>query len=130
MTDAQLGRTFRAVRIRLRERQVDVARRARISRHVVSRIERGRLGEVSIRSLRRVSDALAIHVALTARWRGGELDRLLNARHAALHEAALAMFDRAPSWELVSEASFAIGGERGIIDLLAWHPGRRALLIG
>jgi transcriptional regulator with XRE-family HTH domain len=120
---------FRAVRHRRRQRQIDVAALARVSRHVVSRIERGRLTEVSIRSLRRVADALEIHVELVPRWRGGELDRLVNRRHAALHETALAMVTASPGWEVISEASFAIGGERGIIDLLAWHAKRRALLI-
>jgi transcriptional regulator with XRE-family HTH domain len=130
MTDAQIGRSFRAVRLRLRERQVDVAARARVSRHVVSRIERGRLVEVSIRSFRKVADALGISVTSIARWRGGELDRLLNARHAAMHEAALRTFEDYPAWDVHSEASFSVRGERGIIDVLAWHPGRRALLIG
>lgn len=32
-------------------------------------------------------------------------------------------------WEVVPEASFSIYGERGVIDILAWHPARRALLI-
>jgi hypothetical protein len=27
------------------------------------------------------------------------------------------------------EVSFAVFGERGVIDILAWHPGRRALLV-
>ena len=27
------------------------------------------------------------------------------------------------------EVSFSIYGERGVIDILAWHPGRRALLV-
>jgi len=27
------------------------------------------------------------------------------------------------------EVSFSIWGERGVVDLLAWHPGRRALLV-
>ena len=30
---------------------------------------------------------------------------------------------------LAPEVSFSIYGERGVIDILAWHPGRRALLI-
>ena len=130
MTDAQVGRVFRAVRHRLRMRQEDVGRRARVSRQVVSRIERGRLEEVSVRSLRRIGDALGVDTSLLARWRGGELDRLLNARHAGMHESALAFLDRFDGWTFVSEASFAIRGERGIVDLLGWHPERRALLIG
>ncbi len=27
------------------------------------------------------------------------------------------------------EVSFAVYGERGVIDILAWHPGERALLV-
>jgi hypothetical protein len=30
---------------------------------------------------------------------------------------------------MAHEVSFSIWGERGVIDLLLWHPGRRALLI-
>ena len=30
---------------------------------------------------------------------------------------------------MAHEVSFSIWGERGVIDLLMWHPGRRALLI-
>jgi hypothetical protein len=34
-----------------------------------------------------------------------------------------------PEWALAPEVSYSIYGERGVIDILAWHPGRRALLI-
>jgi hypothetical protein len=32
-------------------------------------------------------------------------------------------------WIFEPEVSFSIYGERGIIDILAWHPGRRMLLV-
>jgi hypothetical protein len=38
--------------------------------------------------LRRIAEALEMRVDVTVRWRAGELDRLLNARHSALHELA------------------------------------------
>ncbi len=63
------------------------------------------------------------------RWQGGDLDRLLNARHAALHESVARSFLMLPGWELVPEVSFAIRGERGVIDILAWHAGTRTLLV-
>jgi hypothetical protein len=34
-----------------------------------------------------------------------------------------------PEWTLDPEVSFSIYGERGIIDILAWHPGHRALVV-
>jgi hypothetical protein len=34
-----------------------------------------------------------------------------------------------PGWIHEPEVSFAIYGERGVIDIFAWHPGRRALLV-
>jgi transcriptional regulator with XRE-family HTH domain len=129
MTDAQIGRVFRAVRHRMRHRQQDVAERAHVSRQLVSRIERGRLDEVSAIALRAVADALEIRLETTARWRGGDLDRLLNRRHAAMHEAAIALFDGRGGWTTVSELSFNVWGERGIIDLAAWHEERRVLVI-
>lgn len=129
MNDASVGRTFRAVRHRLGKRQVDVADDAGVSRQVVSRIECGRLDEVSLTALRAIANELEIRIDFTVRWRGGELDRLLNRRHAAMHEAALAMYAAQPGWQVVSELSFNVWGERGIIDLAAWNEDRRALVL-
>jgi hypothetical protein len=55
---------------------------------------------------------------------------MTNARHSALHvSVARALARDFPDWEMAHEVSFSIWGERGVIDLLLWHPGRRALLI-
>ena len=60
----------------------------------------------------------------------GNLDRMMSRRHSALHESATRAFaEQFPEWEIAPEASFSIYGERGVIDLLMWHPGRRALLV-
>lgn len=129
MNDVVVGRAFRAVRHRLGKRQEDVADAARVSRQIVSRIELGRVDEVSVTALRAVATALDIRLDFSARWRGGELDRLVNRRHAAMHEAALALFEGHPEWQVRSEVSFNVWGERGVIDLVAWHPERRALAL-
>ena len=34
-----------------------------------------------------------------------------------------------PAWVLAPEVSYSIYGEHGVIDILAWHPDRRALLV-
>jgi transcriptional regulator with XRE-family HTH domain len=130
MDDIRFGAAVRAIRVRKGWRQVDVAERARVSQSTVSRIERGHVGPLSIDAVRSVARALDIRVDLMARWRAGDLDRLLNARHSALHDAMARYFaTRHGPWEIAPEVSFSIYGERGVIDIVAWHPGRRALLI-
>jgi len=101
-----------------------------VSASLVSRLERGRLGNVPLDTTRRVLAAIDIRLDLLPRWRGGELDRLLNARHSALHEdVARWLARRYPAWLVAPEVSFSIYGERGIVDMLAWHPARRALIV-
>ena len=130
MDDLRFGAVVRAVRIRRGWRQVDLAEKARVSPSTISRIERGHFDRLSLVVIRRVAAALDIRVDLIARWRAGDLDRLLNAKHSALHEQVARMF-RAdlPAWIMEPEVSFAVYGERGVIDILAWHSGRRALLV-
>ena len=128
--DLRLGAIIRAARQKRAWRQVDVAKLARVSQTVVSRIERGQVPEMTLRVLRQVAAALEIRLELMPRGRGAELDRLLSARHSALHESvAKALAHDFPDWQIASEVSFSIWGERGVIDLLLWHPGRLALLI-
>lgn len=130
MEDARVGAAFRAVRIRRGLRQADVAARARVSRATVGRVERGHLDTLSLATLRRMASALEIRVDVQPRWRAGDLDRLLNARHSGLHEVVASMFaTELPGWVLAPEVSFAVFGERGVIDIVAWHPERRELLI-
>jgi len=81
-------------------------------------------------TVRRVASALDIRVDLVPRWRAGDLDRLLNAKHSQLHELVARWFAKElPTWVLAPEVSYAIYGERGVIDIVAWHPGRRAILV-
>ncbi len=95
----------------------------------VSRIEHGHLDAVTIAALRAVASTLEIRVDIVPRWRGGDLDRLVNARHAALAEVCVQRLRTIGGWEVRPEVSFSIYGERGIIDLLAWHAGSRSLVV-
>lgn len=130
MDDFRFGTVIRLVRQRRGWRQQDLSDKSGVSQSAISRMERGHLGPQSIDSVRAVAAALDIRVDLVPRWRAGDLDRLLNAGHSTLHESVARMFrDRLPPWVLAPEVSFAIYGERGVIDILAWHPGRRALMV-
>jgi transcriptional regulator with XRE-family HTH domain len=127
--DARLGRSFRAVRVRKGLRQADVASAAGVSQDSVSRVERGLMGGMTVDRIRAIGQALGMVLDITPRWSGGELDRLLGARHSALHEAVAARFARLPGWTVVPEVTFSIFGERGAIDILAWHVPTRTLLV-
>ncbi|MFI5261443.1 MAG: XRE family transcriptional regulator [Candidatus Limnocylindrales bacterium] len=129
MDDQRVGSALRAVRLRRRWRQLDVAQRAGVSRSLVSLMERGHLDRLSLRALRSVGAVLDIRVDVIARWRGGELDRLLNVRHSAMHERLARALSSIGGWELAPEVSFNVYGERGVIDLLAWHAGSGSLLV-
>lgn len=128
MDDQRIGAALRAVRVRKRWRQSDVAARAGVSRALVSLIERGHLSSVALRTIRSVASALDVRIDLVARWRAGELDRLLNAGHSSLEEA-LTRYLKACGWEVAPEVSFAIAGERGWIDLLCWHAPTQTVLV-
>lgn len=53
---------------------------------------------------------------------------MLNAGHAAMHEAA-ALELAGTEWLTAAETTFAIYGERGIIDILCFHAPTGALLV-
>lgn len=125
---SKVGRAVRALRVRVRLRQVDVATRAEIPRAVVGRIERGDLERVTVGTLQAVTLALQADLVVAVRWNGTELERLLNAGHSAMHELVVGML-RDAGWEVVPERSFSQYGERGIIDIVAWHAATRTLLV-
>jgi transcriptional regulator with XRE-family HTH domain len=124
----RFGHALRALRRRASLSQADVARRAGTSASTVSRIERGRIGRVGFATLRSIGAALDAEVQLHVRWRGEALDRLLDAAHAALVEATVRLL-RTLGWEVAVEVSFSIGGERGSIDVLGWHPATGFVLV-
>jgi transcriptional regulator with XRE-family HTH domain len=130
MDDQRLGATIRAIRVRRGWRQSDLAGRSGVSPATISRLERGHPGLLTVDTVRRVASALDIRVDLVPRWRAGDLDRLLNAKHSQLHELVARWFaQELPVWVLAPEVSYAIYGERGVVDIVAWHPGRRAILV-
>jgi transcriptional regulator with XRE-family HTH domain len=108
--------------------QADLARRAGVSQSMVSRIECGRLAGLDLGSIEAVAAGLGAWLHVELRWRGSQLDRLLDARHARLVGlVAEVLIGR--GWQVALEYSFNHFGERGSVDVLAWHPERRALLL-
>jgi transcriptional regulator with XRE-family HTH domain len=118
--DLRLGRGLRAIRIRRGLRQEDVGRIAKVSRSLVTKVEGGDIESVSVDSLRAIAAAVGATVDVRVRWNGEALDRLLDDAHARLVDAFVLLL-RASGWEVAVEVSFSIWGERGSIDIMAFH---------
>src|SRR5881396_4090007 len=82
MDRLRLGRSPRALRIRLGWRQADVAIAAGASRAFVSKVERGLIMHSDLDRLERICQALGADLDVRIRWRGEALDRLLDEAHA------------------------------------------------
>ena len=128
MDGLRLGAVFRAVRVRHRWRQTDVAQRSGVSAATISRIERGHVGSLSVDTVLRIAATLEIRVDFVPRWRGGDLDRMLASGHSAMHEAVARMLAET-AWLVAPETTFSIYGERGVIDILAFYPPSGAVLM-
>ena len=128
MDDPALGASIRALRHRRGWRQADLAQRARVSPSVIVLVESGRLERVSLRCIRRVAAALDLRLAWDAGFRGAELARLRDADHAGLGEVMMRLLERF-GWIVLPEVSFNHYGERGRIDILAYHAASRTLLV-
>ena len=101
---------------------------AAMSSSAVSRVERGRGDRLSLRALTSLAGALGARVSVRILWQGEELDRLLDGDHARLVEWIVRRL-MIEGWIPVPEVTFHVRGERGSIDVLAWHPPSRHLLV-
>ena len=129
MDDLALGAVVRAVRLRRHLRQQDLADLAGVGNSTVSLVERGHCRQLSIETVRRIAATLDMRLEMVARWRGGDLDRLLSRRHSKLAEHVAAFLTSQPGWVVEPEVSFSVYGERGVIDQLAWHAGTAHVLV-
>jgi transcriptional regulator with XRE-family HTH domain len=127
MDAIRFGLGMRALR-RRHWTQVELGRRTGLSPSAIGRIERGRSDRVTVRTLDRVATELGGRVDVRLLWNGEGLDRLLDQRHASLVDSTLAVLADA-GWSAAVEVSFAIRGERGSIDILAFHPAGGSLLV-
>jgi hypothetical protein len=91
-------------------------------------LENERIDRLYVGELERTFGALGATVDIVIKWRGAALDRVLDEAHALL--VGLVVHElRRLGWEVFVEASFSLRGERGSIDILAWHAASRTLLV-
>lgn len=128
MDPLRFGQGIRAIRGTRGLTQQALADRAGVSQSAVSRAERGESHRLTVRTLQRIAEALGARATLRLYWHGEELDRLLDAAHAGMVDQVIALL-RSRGWEVVPELTFNVYGERGSIDVFAFHPGHGALLV-
>jgi transcriptional regulator with XRE-family HTH domain len=124
----RFGRAVRALRQRCGWRQVDLAERAGLSQSFVSRTELGQIGPSALDDLIAIATALDGQLTLDFRWRGEQLDRLVDEAHATLVDQVVSVY-REARWDVAVEVTFSIFGERGSIDVFAWHPVRQVVAV-
>ena len=81
-----------------------------------------------MRTILEIAEALGARASPGLYWQGEALDRLLDAAHAGLVDQVVSLLS-AEGWHVIPEATFNNFGERGSVDVLAWHPEHQALLI-
>jgi transcriptional regulator with XRE-family HTH domain len=126
--DVRVGRICRALRRRSRLSQRQLGGRAGLSQQAVSLVERGHGSRLSGVALRRLFAGLDARWEPTVSWRGGDLDRLLDARHANLAGRVVELLKH-EQWRVEVEVTYSSFGERGSIDVLGWWPSRRIALV-
>lgn len=124
----RVARAHRAIRRRLRQTQADVSAASRVSRPKISQLENERIDRLYVGEVERSFGALGATVDVVIRWNGADLDRLLDESHALLVGLLVGELRRL-AWQVSVEASFAVRGERGSIDILAWHAATGHLLV-
>jgi len=128
MDPVRFGLAVRALRRRRGWTQARLAAEANLSQAAISRIEVGHGNRQTVRLLTSVVAALGARISVRVLSHGEDLDRLLDAGHAAIVEHVTQLL-RSRGWEVVPEATFNVYGDRGSIDVLAYHPATGALLV-
>jgi transcriptional regulator with XRE-family HTH domain len=123
-----VGRGLRALRHRRGLRQSDASAAAGIARSVLADLEAGRLETHTVGALHRAAQAVGGWIRLELIVPGGDLRRLLDADHAAMQAGWKELLQRS-GWTVDAEVTFNHYGERGSIDLFAWHPPTRSVVV-
>ena len=128
MEDRTVGLIIRALRRQRGWRQADLAAKAGVSQSTVSRAERSWLQDLTLGTIRSLFTALEAGVLLAPRWRGADLERLLDEDHSRVVDAVAARLEKL-GWIVEVEVTYSEFGERGSIDVLGLRPAARAIVV-
>lgn len=119
-------RALRAIRRRKRWSQRRLADELGISKSEMSRWETASLENCSALELERWANGLNAHLTLDLRIDGER--PLTDARHAEIQNWLVVLL-RTSGWAVEPEVSFNHYGDRGRVDVLAFHPAQGILLV-
>lgn len=128
MDPARFGADIRLLRRRRGWSQRRLASEAKTSRWTIAEVEAGRGDRLPLERLIAIVASLGGYLSVRILYQGEGLDRLRDRRHAALVEAMVERL-QAEGWDVATEVTFNNFGERGSIDILAFHPATRTLLV-
>ncbi len=128
MRDEQIGRVVRQLRHRRGWRQTDLSERARRPRSALVDLEAGRIGRLTVDTIRDFVEALGGKLTIEATSGASDPRLLIDAGHAFLQEHWKRRLERW-GWLVRAEVSFNHYEDRGRIDLMAFHPASGVLLI-
>jgi len=126
--NTNIPRSVRFLRLRKGWPQRMLGAVAGVSREMISRMERGELSGMTLGSIEQIARALGASVSLQIRWHGEQLDRLMDAAHAAIQQSVAELLNGL-GWIVRVEVSFNHYGDRGRVDIVAFHPALRILLV-
>jgi DNA-binding XRE family transcriptional regulator len=124
----RFGSDVRLLRRRRGWSQRRLAAEAKVSRWSIVTVEGGRDDQLPLAVLVAIIAAVGGYLSVRIMFHGEVLDRLRDKRHAALVEGMVERL-RADGWDVATQVSFNDFGERGSIDILAFHASTRTLLV-
>ncbi|MBA2380473.1 MAG: helix-turn-helix domain-containing protein [Chloroflexi bacterium] len=125
----QLGVTIKQMRLRIGWTQRELARRADVSQALVSAIENGRLPTLTFATAARLIEVMGGRLIIDATQPFlADRERQRDAGHARCETYAARRLE-VDGWLVETEVEVAGDRSRGWIDLLAFHPPTRTLLV-
>jgi transcriptional regulator with XRE-family HTH domain len=124
----RFGSDVRLLRRRLGWSQRRLALEAGASRWSVAEVEAGRGDRLPLERLIAIIAALRGYLSVRIMFQGEGMDRLRDRKHAALVDQMVGRL-KAEGWEVATEVTFNHFGERGSIDIFAFHPGSGTVLV-
>jgi len=124
-----IGRAIADVRRALRWSQAELAARAGVSQAWISRVEGGKLEQLTIAGSARILAAMGARLSIDvdAPYLGDRRQQQ-DPAHARL-SARVALLLRRAGWSVETEVEIGGDRSRGWIDILAFHPSSRVLLV-
>jgi transcriptional regulator with XRE-family HTH domain len=124
-----VGKSVKAVRVALGWTQRELAIKAGVSQAYVCLIENGRVSALTFEAADRLLIAMGARLSISVdRPFLGDRERQRELAHARC-SAHIANRLRRAGWEVATEVEIGSDRSRGWIDVIAWHPTTRWLLV-